>query len=112
MEGLVILGGVLIRLGVPVALTLALVWLLRGLDVRWQHEALLARALKPRPARSQPPCWEIRQCSAERRAVCPVALAGPDGVFCWQQFRDPQGHLKEACLTCAVFRMAPAPAAA
>jgi hypothetical protein len=52
-------------------------------------------------------CWVANNCSAERRATCPIY--GHAEVLCWQYFRDKQGHLREACLGCPVFRSAPMP---
>jgi hypothetical protein len=109
MEGLAILTGLLVRLGLPLAVTALLVWALRKLDARWQREARMAYTSQMESALALP-CWEVNHCPPERRAVCP-ALAHPE-IPCWQHFRDRQGHLKEACLTCTVFRSAPAPAMA
>jgi hypothetical protein len=99
--------GVLLRLGLPLAVTAWAVWVLRRLDARWQAEAKSIRM--PLPA-APVPCWDVRRCSAERRAACP-AYARPD-TPCWQVFRDPQGRLKDDCLDCEVFRGAPVPSPA
>lgn len=110
MESVFVVMGFLVRLGIPLALTAAVVWWLQKLDARWQMQAEQARrqtrpGMKPGPY--TPPCWEVRGCSPERRANC-AAFAQPD-VPCWQTFRDKRGHLKEACLECVVFQTAPIP---
>ena len=103
-EILTFLAGVALRLVIPAALTLAAAALLRRLDARWQAQA--GRA--PLPPRT--PCWEHHPCSPERAAACPAY--GQTAVPCWQYFRDAQGNLKSQCLSCEVFRLAPAPVSA
>lgn len=97
---------ILLRLGLPLAATALMVWLLQQLDARWQAEAERQQRATPRVV-ARVPCWEIRQCPPESRATCP-AYAQPD-LPCWQVFRDRQGRLAEACLSCQVFRDAPVP---
>jgi hypothetical protein len=99
------LTGLLLRIIVPVTVTALFVWLLRKLDGHWQSEA---EQVRPRMVNSLP-CWVMRNCPTERRAQCQAFLQ--HDVPCWQMFRDPGGHLREACLTCQVFRRAPVPAA-
>jgi hypothetical protein len=101
---LVLLAGVLVRLALPAGLTLALAWLLRRLDARWQAEAA---ATRPVCSTTGTPCWETRQCPPERRATC--AAYGQKALPCWQYFRDAQGNLRAECLGCEVFHLAPAP---
>lgn len=105
-----VLLGALLRLGLPLGLTAALVALLRGLDDRWLREggegargpankadeALLFSALK---------CWAIKRCSTETQARCPAYREY--GRPCWQVFRDGGGQLRETCLSCSVFQKAP-----
>jgi hypothetical protein len=101
-----LLGGLLLRLALPLAATVLTVWLLRRLDARWQREA----EQQGWSAAGMPlatPCWQIRQCSAARRADCPAYQQSH--VPCWQVFRSSSGQLREGCLDCAVFRGAPVP---
>ena len=94
--------GVLLRLGIPVIVTvLLLVWLHR-LDKRWQKEALAVPVV---PAGT--PCWEIKGCPEEKKKTCPAAAQTK--MPCWQVFRTKDGVMKEACLGCDVFRRAPVP---
>jgi acetyl esterase/lipase len=102
--------GFLIRLGLPLLLTLLLAWLLRRLDARWQREAE-AEAAETASAAGlptaqvaaalRPPCWEIRQCPPEQRQTCP-AYNRPD-TPCWEVYR-PNGRPSEKCLKCVVWQ--------
>ncbi len=105
-EFLAVLIGFLLRLGVPLLATIGLVWLLGKLDRRWQAEAQQTRS-HPIGTYNQQPCWEQKGCSLEQMSKCPATNAD---VPCWQVFRKSNGYLKEACLTCEVFRAAPVPA--
>jgi hypothetical protein len=98
---LTFLFGLLLRLGLPIALTAGVFALLHRLDKRWREEAL---ALPVVPAGK--PCWEIRGC-AEKKQDCPAAAQS--NTPCWQVFRTKDGVMKEACLGCDVFRQAPVP---
>ncbi len=99
---LLFLFGMILRIGIPVAVTIATIALLRRLDRRWQKESL---ALPVIPAGK--PCWEVKGCSEEKKKNCPAA-AQPN-TACWQVFRSGSGALKETCLGCDVFRQAPVP---
>jgi hypothetical protein len=94
--------GLLLRIGVPLAVTILVFFLLRRLDEAWQKEA---RALPV--VSSQRPCWEVKGCSEENRKNCP-APAHPKAP-CWQVYRLKTGQLREECLGCEVFRLAPIP---
>lgn len=95
--------GLILRIGLPVAVTALVIFFLSRLDNQWRSEAR-ARLLVP-VASSTKPCWEIKKCSQEQIKSCPAAqqTASP----CWQFFRTEQGSLKEICLGCEVFRQAP-----
>ncbi len=95
--------GLLLRILLPVGLTVLAILLLKRLDRRWQKDALKLPVLN----RTKRPCWEIKGCPAESRQACP-AVAQPDQP-CWQIFRTKDGVMKEDCLSCQVFRRAPAP---
>ena len=94
--------GLLLRIGIPVAMTALIFYLLRRLDERWQKEALAIPVIS-----SQRPCWEMKGCAEEKRKNC-LASARPN-VPCWQVFRTNNGLLREDCLGCDVFRLAPTP---
>jgi hypothetical protein len=101
---LVVLTGLLLRLGVPIGLTVLAAWLLKRLDEGWQrqaeHRRAGANALGAAPAEVR--CWEKRACPEAGRERCP-AYARPD-IPCWQVFREIEGGLPSRCLLCEVFR--------
>ncbi|HHY55997.1 MAG TPA: hypothetical protein GYA08_11230 [Chloroflexi bacterium] len=107
----------LLRLGVPIAITAAIVWGLRRLDARWQAEAEAQRAtravldgLAPAAAVTSPlaaarPCWEYNHCPPEKRQHCP-ACALTD-IPCWMARLRAEGKLPGRCYGCALFRTRP-----
>ncbi len=98
--------GVALRIGIPVAATALVIFLLRRLDQRWQAEAENRRnGLLTVPAK---PCWEVKGCTQEQREGCQAAAQ--DKAPCWQFYRDQRGWLRQECLGCDVFLRAPAPA--
>jgi hypothetical protein len=97
---LVILAGFLLRLVVPIVGTVLLVYFLRKLDANWQIEAQLPQTL------AKVECWKAKGCSPEQQKHC-VAASSP--LPCWQVFRQPNGYLREDCISCDVFRNAPTP---
>ena len=101
---LVILIGLVLRLAVPVALTVLIVYALEKLDARWQAEA---REEKKALAVDQMPCLKNEELSIEQMNM---RLAMNDQP-CWQAQRSQSGYLNEACLDCEVFLSAPAAAA-
>jgi hypothetical protein len=99
---LAILVGLLVRLAIPIAGTVVLIYLLRKLDEHWQAEA----TLPPTPA-LKTQCWKIKGCSPAQRKNCAAASSV---LPCWQVFRQPNGYLQEECISCKVFVDAPVPA--
>jgi len=105
---LVFLASFVIRIGLPLLITVLLVRWLGELDRRWKEEAgqFIAeetnREINENIA--QELCWEVRKCAPERRERCP-AYAHQE-TPCWQVFRTRDGQLKEICLDCEVFRHA------
>src|SRR6266487_4914198 len=98
---LAILAGLFLRLAIPIIGTGMLIYFLRKLDAHWQAEA----EVQPLPAQKVE-CWKIKGCSPKKQKNC-VAASSP--WPCWQVFRQPNGYLQEACLSCEVFRDAPIP---
>ena len=89
----------LIRLAIPIAMTVMLIYFLRKLDSRWQAEAGF-----PPSSLQKPECWKIKDCPPEQQKNC-IARTSP--LPCWQVFRSTNGYLREECLTCKVFHDAP-----
>ncbi len=99
---------VLLRVAIPIAVTLTFIKLLKWLDERWKEESDL-EGDKVAQVRNVS-CWEINECPAEQRAAC-KAYNNPDKP-CWQVFRDKNGRLQERCIGCDIFRHAPVPVTA
>lgn len=96
---LAIITGFLLRLAIPIAGTILLIYFLRKLDAHWQMEAA------PTPVYIEKiECWKIKGCVEEQRKSC-TGAASP--LPCWQVYRQPNGYLQESCITCEVFTNAP-----
>lgn len=94
--------GLVVRLGLPLLVTLLVVIGLHRLDARWQKEAELERNLL---LRGDEPCWK------EQGFAMDASAQGAESKMpCWQLYRLSNGYLREACLGCEVFINAPAPA--
>jgi len=96
-----LLSGLLLRLAIPIAATLLVIYILRRLDKRWQAEA----ELEPVPV-EKIECWKIKGCPPENVKQCAAAQSP---LPCWQYKRLPNGYLRENCLSCPVFVEAPVP---
>jgi hypothetical protein len=94
--------GLFMRLAIPIAGTLILIYLLRRLDAYWQAEAEQAPVNLEKIE-----CWKSKGCSEEQRKTC-TAASSP--LPCWQVHRQSNGYLQEKCISCEVFRTAPIPA--
>jgi hypothetical protein len=109
-ETVAVLALFLLRIAVPLLVTLAIAYALRRLDVKWQTEAQTQwtaaelsaeqiaelKALKP-----ERPCWEVKGCSEEMRAKCPAC--GPLDIPCWVARLRASGHLPSTCPNCEMF---------
>jgi len=93
--------GVFLRLAIPIAATLFVIYILRRLDKRWQSEAELAPADVEKPE-----CWKVKGCPPEKVKDCAAAKSSRP---CWQVKRLPNGYLNQDCLSCPVFIEAPVP---
>lgn len=98
---LAVVAGVIVRLAIPVLLTIVLVQLLRILDWRWQQEGENRPYLVEKPA-----CWEVNNCPPELRKDC-RGYTSP--LPCWQARRTANGYLRDECLGCQIFLKAPVP---
>jgi len=99
---LVILIGLALRVMVPVALTVLIVYSLGKLDARWQAEA---KAEEKALAVDEMPC--VKGLSLDQVKSHLLLSEQP----CWQAQRSHSGYLNEACLDCEIFLKAPAAAA-
>ena len=108
---------IVLRLGIPIAVTVLIAWGLRRLDARWQAEAAaqqssravaagdLDAAAVTSPLAAQQPCWELNNCSDAQRGNCP-ACAALD-IPCWMARLRADGKLPARCYGCALFRTRP-----
>ena len=99
---------VLLRVAIPIAVTITFIKVLKWLDERWKQESDFEGAKVAQVANER--CWEINECPAEQRAAC-KAYNNPDKP-CWQVFREKNGRLQERCIGCDIFRHAPVPVTA
>jgi hypothetical protein len=106
---LVVVAGVMLRLGIPILMTVLLVYLLSLLDKSWQKKALRDGLPSPAALARNIGCWDEKNCSKELRQQCGAYLH-PE-TPCWQYFRSSSGELRESCLGCDIFRKAPIPIA-
>jgi len=95
--------GFLLRLGIPIGLTILLALFLKWLDKRWQAEAKVQAAEKTIHVANliayKQPCWEIHNCPPRLRNAC--RAYGEPNTPCWELFRA-DGRLKPACQNCKV----------
>ncbi len=94
--------GLLIRIGIPLVITLVLIWVVRRLDQNWRNDGAVVTVRAKNTG-----CWKNKSCSEEDRAKC-TAYANQD-IACWQHFRHADGTLRSDCIGCDVFRQAPVP---
>jgi len=100
-----VLFGILLRFGIPIAITFGLAYLLRRLDERWRAEAEEEAARAKYQAQQaalqklwiQQPCWEIKSCSNEKRDHC-LAYQEKE-IPCWETFRA-NDSLSTRCQNC------------
>jgi len=105
---LLVITGLLLRLGIPVVVTAILVYALRRIDQRWQNEAEqdVPSEIGHIGLFSQIQCWITHSCPQENLDKCPAYQK--NNKPCWQVFRDGSGELKQKCLDCPVFSTVPA----
>ena len=94
--------GIFLRIGVPLAISVLVFFLLKKLDEHWQNEVQIQPA-----AVMTKHCWEIKGCPPEKIRNC--RAAANVNVPCWQTFRSKDGLMQEKCLGCDVFVMTPIP---
>ncbi len=113
MEGLseilVVIGMFVLRLGLPVGVSVAIGYLLRRLDSRWEAEAQAQPEAiqRLRAAAAQRPCWEEKGCSESDMARC-AAYKHTD-IPCWLARLRAERRLPAECPECARYSRQPAP---
>jgi len=107
----------ILRLGIPVAVMLAVGYFLHRLDARWQAEAEQLRAKMREGAQNDPvdqtlpevalvdvpsqPCWAYKQCPEALRMGCPAYQA--PNLPCWLARYRAEGYIPEKCYLCELF---------
>ena len=91
--------GLLLRIGIPFAVTFVLAVFLRRLDTKWRLEALQAQPGEAilHELWSDNPCWQGKNCPEEQREQCPAYLQNERS--CWAVFQENE-HLQSQCLNC------------
>ena len=107
-EVVVLVALFVLRLGVPVAFTLAVCFLLKRLDRQWEEEAQLHTApidaepdAAPESAKALP-CWLIKGCSVDRHQNC--AAYENRSLPCWLARLRVEGRIPQPCANCSLFR--------
>jgi hypothetical protein len=94
-----IMMGMLLRITLPIILTLGAGWVLKRLDDHWRKNSLSQR-LSLRGLNGPIEnlnCWDVFDCSTERRSNC-RAYNNPD-IPCWEAVSSG-GQLQEVCRSC------------
>lgn len=108
-EILVVVGLFVLRLGVPLAITLAVAYGLHRLDARWETEARTNRDREELPVevkalkRSEQPCWEVKGCDEAKRVECPACRLLD--IPCWVARLRTTGLLPIECQGCELFSL-------
>jgi hypothetical protein len=100
----IVLGMFLLRLGLPLTITIAVAYGLRRLDARWEAEAQAQQlATNPqvdlRPV--EQPCWVVKNCPESLYTQC-IAYHHSDQP-CWMVFNRSMGVTPSRCFKCALF---------
>ena len=108
-ELVVIAGFFVLRLGIPLAITIVLAWFLRRLDSKWALEAERQREQENQPATTavsaEPkpsPCWVVKGCPEEVYRNCPAHIL--QTLPCWVARIRVEGRMPALCANCALFR--------
>lgn len=125
-----IIGLFVLRLGIPLLITLAVGYALRRLDAKWEAESgrsagtatEVGRAPavgEPGPSPSLPqfpvpgplplsaadvfgrPCWELKDCAPETLAACPAHQHPHEP--CWLARWQDEGQIPAVCYNCHIF---------
>jgi hypothetical protein len=101
-----LLFGFILRIGIPLGLTLGVGWYLHRLDARWREEAEQNEAKRGQRIfiesadriQSSERCWQYYDCPKDQLKSCP-AFRQTD-TPCWEVFRL-NGSLNMKCQKCA-----------
>ncbi len=99
---LIVIAMFVLRIGVPIALTIAL--------GKWLEKKLAPREDKREQARSaarkgnvvQLHCWDVKRCPPAIRAQC-AAYKHPE-LPCWLAIQTEGGKVRPECFSCAFYK--------
>lgn len=104
---LTLLAMCVVRIGIPIAITLALgYWLekkLRSPEESTVHPVVKNELGRRRAAKFfELHCWDLKGCDTTRRAEC-AAFQHPD-LPCWLALQVEGDKLREECFTCELYK--------
>jgi hypothetical protein len=113
LEVTAVVGLFILRLGAPLAITLAVGYWLRRLDAKWEAESLARQAadssveevatesVRELFEKPEQPCWIVKNCPASARERCPVSHH--PAIPCWMARLRVEGRLTTNCYGCELF---------
>lgn len=102
-DTLVLIGMFVLRVAVPIALTIALgKWLERKLNPREQAQEVKPQATARASNIIPLHCWDVKRCDPAMRAQC-AAFKHPD-LPCWLAIQAEGGKVREECFTCPFYK--------
>ncbi len=105
LDTAIVLLGFLVRIAVPIAITLALgYWLEKKLSPAEEKDevAQVKRSTVKNPKIIQLHCWDLKRCPSTQRAAC-AACQHPD-LPCWLALQVAGEEVREQCFTCALYK--------
>lgn len=103
IDTFVVLGMFLLRVAIPIALTIAFgKWLEKKLKPTEQDHAAKVPAVHKSGNIIQLHCWDIKRCDPAIRAKC-AAHKHPE-LPCWLAIQAEGGKVSAECFTCALYK--------
>ncbi len=105
IETVIVMLMFVLRIGVPIALTLTFgYWLERKLRPHQEPAQEVEKIQATRKATNiiRLHCWDIKRCDASKRAQC-AACHHPE-LPCWLALQVEGCKVREQCFTCAFYR--------
>lgn len=96
---------ILIRIAIPILVTLALAYIYERISARWETGDVATKA--PGDQSPQSAVLSLAETDCE---ACPIwervlhAAEQRPGIPCWLALQLAEGHLHEECLSCQVFK--------
>ena len=95
-----LVSGILLRIAIPIGITIGASVLLRRLDKKWRDEADQQNKNLPSLVNIwlENPCWETNECEETRRETCDAYQQ--ESLPCWEVFQN-NGHFQKQCKNCS-----------